>query len=178
GSLEPLRDLRARTAPSRMDQAPGVQRTRPEAHGLGEPGERAPFPEEASGDHREVATDAADAAATPDRHVGVLDPHQETISDGSAVDLRGKRAAALRNDPADVLADRLRHVERVPPEELRSPGDVGVLAIGKEALVEELAVDRDVGDHVVAVERGGRARSEDWSLAVPLSPVELAGPAA
>jgi hypothetical protein len=77
---------------------------------------------------------------------------------------------ARARGPADVVRDRGRLVDAVPPGELRAQAPVDVLDVGEEALVERA----DVVERQAAVERRrGACRQHPWR-AVVLSPVALA----
>src|SRR5215467_11175797 len=54
----------------------------------------------------------------------------------------------------------VRRVNTAPPEELRAPSDVGVLAVDEKVGVEEAAFQLDVLDHAAAKQSGGGAGAE------------------
>ena len=58
-------------------------------------------------------------------------------------------------------------INAAPPQQLRAPRDVGVLAVDEEIGIEEIAVDRNIVDHAPAVERRGGAGAEDVLHSVP-----------
>ena len=69
-----------------------------------------------------------------------------------------------------MIPERMRRIQASPAKQLRSPGDIGVLAIDEEIRIEELALNADVVDHLAAIERGGRRRAEHI-LVNPVMPV-------
>ena len=60
-----------------------------------------------------------------------------------------------------MIPARQRRVDAAPAHQLRAPGDVGILAVDEEIGIEELAQDRNVFDHLAAVERRGGRSAED-----------------
>ena len=69
----------------------------------------------------------------------------------------------------------MRHVERLPSQKLSSPGQVRILSVGKEVLVEVLSSQRHFLQHGAAVEGRRTARSENVLETVKLVPNGLAG---
>src|SRR4051812_23763196 len=93
------------------------------------------------------------------------------------IDERWNMRAAARADLAHMAGYRIGRVQAAPAEELSAPGDVGILAIGKEGGVEELGVDGDIVDHFAAEERGRAGTAEDI-LEFAEAPIVRLAPAA
>ncbi len=77
------------------------------------------------------------------------------------VDLGRQRVPFAGQHVADVIAAGSRSIEATPAHQLRAPGDVGVFAIHEEIRVEELALDRNIVDHLPAIQRRRGGRAED-----------------
>src|SRR5262249_13006370 len=68
---------------------------------------------------------------------------------------------------------RSRSVKALPAENLRSPRQVGVFAVGKKIFVEELALDAHIFDHRPPVENSRSACAEDKFGALVLALVRF-----
>src|SRR6266851_4331833 len=60
-----------------------------------------------------------------------------------------------------MIASRQWSVDAAPAHQLGAPSYVGVFAVDEEIGVEELAIERNVLDHLAAVKRRGCRRAED-----------------
>src|SRR5438552_8850254 len=69
-----------------------------------------------------------------------------------------------------MIAARQGSVNAAPAHQLGSPGYVGVLAIDEEIGIEELAVERNVLDHLTAI-KGCRCRGSEDTLVLQVMPV-------
>ncbi len=73
----------------------------------------------------------------------------------------GSMPAAPGGDATAMARERRWLIATAPSEQLGSPRQVYVLAIGEEALVEELATERHVFEHRPPVDGGGPRCAED-----------------
>src|SRR5438477_9668765 len=72
-----------------------------------------------------------------------------------------------------MIAARVGRIDAAPAEQLRPPGDIGVLAVHKEIWIEKLTVDRDVVDHAPAVQRSRGGCSEHVFMLQIMTVVDL-----
>jgi hypothetical protein len=112
--------------------------------------------------HGETRADDDDVADLPPREtakvppqIGAVDPKQKAVADRQSIDQRVPPPSAFRSKAATVGGDGTGGVEASPAPPLEAPGELGVLAIGEEALGEDLTVG--VGDIVErrSAEKGG-----------------------
>src|ERR1700693_1788816 len=59
-----------------------------------------------------------------------------------------------------MVATRQGSIDAPPAQQLGAPGDVSVFAVNEKVGIEKLAVDRNVIDHLTAVQCGGGRGSE------------------
>src|SRR5712691_4031351 len=107
----------------------------------------------------------------------VLGTHQEAILDGMPVDFGRKLAATLRGDSPHMPCNCLRGIHAPPPRYLGPPGQVRVLAVGKELLVEKFSVHRNIVDHAPTVKGSCPGCAKDVLHLFKLPMVRLTGPA-
>src|SRR5687767_15942892 len=79
---------------------------------------------------------------------------------------RRPHRAAERGAPAGarslVPRDGLRVARESPPRSRKAQREVDVFVVGEEAVVEEVAVPRDVGESLPTKEHGGRGDARDF----------------
>ena len=126
------------------------------------PGNRRPFPQQHVADHLRVPLEPGPGVSPRQAHRLVLQTQQEAIPHGVSVDLGRQCRPPLRCHPPPVPGDGGGDVQAGPAAPLRPPREVGILPIGKERLVEELALKGDVLEHRAPVQRDGAARAEDF----------------
>src|SRR5439155_12926644 len=91
----------------------------------------------------------------------ILDPHEKAVLHRVPVDEVGQAFATLRGNPAHVPAHCRRSVETLPAENLRSPGKIGVFAVGKKIFIEEFAFNTHILHHCPAIEDCRAARAKN-----------------
>src|ERR1035438_6370412 len=80
----------------------------------------------------------------------------------------GDGTASRGGHGADVMGHGARNIKAAPSQQLRSPGYIRILAIGKEIGIEEISPVGNVGDHLATVKSRGCAGSKHvFQLAEP-----------
>src|ERR1035441_2320868 len=111
-----------------------------------------PYLQQTSGHYRQVANRHGQPAMPVEPGRRILNTHQETILHRVHIDGRGDGSPLSGYHAAHVPTHRRRCVDTSPAEQLRPPGHVGILAVGEEIRVEEVAVNGDVVDHLAPVQ--------------------------
>src|SRR5262245_16778295 len=89
------------------------------------------------------------------------------------VDQRRKLGTPLRGYATPVESDCGRNIDRSPAHQPAAPGKIRILAIGKEILIEELTVNRDILERLQSIECRSAAGSEYIFGFVELTQVRL-----
>ncbi len=120
-----------------------------------------PRVQQAATDYHQVAHSDGEPVTSVKIPGHVLHAQQEPVLDAVHVDEGRQRPAVSRQRLTNVVAARIRCVDAAPSHELGAPRDIGIFAISEEIVVEKLAVDRDIVDHLAPVEGGRRSGSEN-----------------
>src|SRR5581483_2830354 len=103
----------------------------------------------------------------------VFRPHQEAILHRVPIDFVRKFLAPLGSNAANMPRDGLGLIDALPAHKLRPPGQVSILAVGKELLVKVFALDRHVLKHRAPVKRSRARGAENVLLSIVLTLVRL-----
>jgi len=123
--------------------------------------QRSRFGKQAASHHHQVARGHRQPVAAVYAGRRVLDAHQETVLHRVHIDLRRDGPAAAGFGRPHVPGNRPGHINTSPAEQLGAPGHIGILAVGEEIRVEEIASLGNVVDHPPPVERRGGTGAED-----------------
>src|SRR5882724_1636406 len=91
------------------------------------------------------------------------------------IDRQWKLVAAFGCDAAHMPCRGSGSVKALPSQQLSTPGQICVFAIGEELLVEKLSLDSNVLHHFVAVERCSPGGSKNKFRRFKLSLIQLFG---
>src|SRR6185437_8236738 len=122
---------------------------------------------------QQVTPGNGDEQAQAGSQRGIFPAHEEAVLDRMPVDYQRQLAKALGGNAALVPAYRRRHVQAVPAQQLRPPGQVGVFAVSEEVFVEELSLHRDILYHGPPVQGSGSGGAKDILRLLVLPAVNL-----
>lgn len=136
---EPHGNARIGGPPAAHDPAALAERAAEVFGDVPEGGQRSLFEQETTGNYENI-TDGGREPAAPVQIAGhILDAHQESILHRVHVQNGRDRATIARDDASYVIGGGAGIVNTMPPEQLGTPGDIGVFAVGEESGIEEIA---------------------------------------
>ena len=145
-----------------------------------EPGvgrKRAPFAQENPDQRREIARQSGGQRPEEINRRLMVEAQEIAILERVQIDRRRQRGPARGENPPAVGRKGSWFVEELPPPLAQPEGELGVLAEGMVALVEDLTGNGDVVERRSPPQRRSSGRAEDALGVAVLAAVELAGAA-
>src|SRR5216683_7844097 len=93
------------------------------------------------------------------------------------VDFGRQFASTLRRDSSHMPSNCLRSIQAPPTHQLGAPGQIRVLAIGEELLIEKFSVYRNIIDHAPTIKGGCSGCAKNVLHLFKLPMVRLTGTA-
>ena len=119
------------------------------------------LPQGAEADNLGIPRSDRPPVTSPSLRQFVLGDHPPPVGDRESVDSAWKSPPPTGRDTTPMTCKCGRDVTTAPAKQLGPPGQVDILAVGEEGLVEELALEGDVFKHRPPIHCGRTRRSED-----------------